>query len=691
MFQQLISILAFSLVALAAFGVGRPVLRGLGVGQEDRLSAGVWSIALGLIVAAMFLMGLGLLGGLYAPAIGAMTAAAACWGAIELRRGCFGPHGGTEGGQSHFCGLLPQESGQSPASDTGEPAPPAWPTSPWWLLAGVGMAAAAAAIGSLVGALAPPTAGDALCYHLQLPKVFLAEHGFADLPYDENATFPLTAEMWFLWGLALDGGVSAQLVHWGLGVLLTLATVVLATPILGRPWAWIAGGVVLLTPGVNNQMTAPLNDVALAAFTTLSLAAWYRAAVDEDDGRWFVVAGMAAGAALGTKYIAGLFALAVAATWLWAMARHPQHRWRLLRGAAVVAVVAASIGGPWYLRAAWHRGNPLYPFLGEVFSAEARGGQSPFRGQGRENWDSPREGLPATLPASKSPLGRGLAAMAAAPWHVTMHPERFGGRGHQLGVLLAASAAGLLFCRRLRGLGTLLAVTAVYCVVWFLLRQNVRFLFPAAPLLAVATVWVWIEMGRFPRAPRWMAAAVYVLVVVAMAAAPLRRAREQVGVATGLVSRSDYLAEHEPTWPAAVVANAELPRDAHILSQDYRAFYFDRRTTRESIYRRRTHYDRQIGDPGEFGRTLRRAGFTHLLVAESVGGDGAAFDPTLRRLAERQWATDAAGQLRVLADYRFHDCSGAVRRYRLVALEQESAEQTPRRERPLHDLVDGAE
>ena len=30
----------------------------------------------------------------------------------------------------------------------------------------------------------------------------------------------------------------------------------------------VAGAVVLLVPGVNNQMTAPLNDVALAVLTT---------------------------------------------------------------------------------------------------------------------------------------------------------------------------------------------------------------------------------------------------------------------------------------------------------------------------------------------------------------------------------------------------------------------------------------
>ena len=97
---------------------------------------------------------------------------------------------------------------------------------------------------------------------------------------------------------------------------------------------------VVLTPGVNNQMTAPMNDVGLAVMTTLALAAWFRAAVNEENRRWFLLAGLAGGGALGTKYIAMVFALAVAATCVWAWWRHPRRRHLLLEGAAVVSVVA---------------------------------------------------------------------------------------------------------------------------------------------------------------------------------------------------------------------------------------------------------------------------------------------------------------------------------------------------------------
>jgi hypothetical protein len=643
MIHQFFSVFAFCGLVTAVFGLGRPMLRGLKVGQDDRLSVLVWSMALGLLAAGLGLLGFGLLGILYRPVIFAATVLACFWGVAEMVRAYMKT--------AEQEGLLP---GEDAFEESIEPIDStAWSCPAGWLLGAMFLAAGAACVGSLIGALAPPTAGDALCYHLELPKAFLAEHRIAYLPNHDNSTFPLFAEMWYLWALALDGGVCAQLVHWGLGLLLALATVVLASPILGRPWGWIAGALVVLIPGVSNQMTAPLNDVALAAFTTLAMAAWWQAVVGREEGRrWFVLAGLMAGGALGTKYVALLFAVAVAATWIWHLVRQPERRRFLLEGAATVAVVAASVGGTWYVRAAWHRGNPVFPFFSEVF----------------DRGEAAAADLQETLPESKSPLGRGPVGLATAPWQTTMHPEQFGGRGHQLGVVFLAVVPGLLFCRRLRGLGLLLATALAYGVGWYLLRQNVRFLFPVVPLFCVVTVWVWTEIRRFPRHARWAAGVALAGMVAGLAAIPLVRTGDQWAVAVGRESREDYLGRHEPTYPAAAVFNALRRPNDRILSQDYRAFYFDGQVTRENIYRRYTHYDQTIKEPAELSRRLREAGFTYLLLAETIAGNGIQYDPTLSRLADAQLASESAGELRPLTEYEYHDCDGAVRRYRLVAI-----------------------
>ncbi|MBN1587899.1 MAG: glycosyltransferase family 39 protein [Pirellulales bacterium] len=643
--EQFVSILTLATLILAAYGAGRPAVRGLRVAEGDTLTATVWSLAVGLVIWGSALAVLGLAGGLSRPLIVTVSLAAAFWGLIEVA----------------LVYLKAVERRTEPAaSDVDDDVSPGG-TVPAWLKRGVLILAIVAVTGSLIGALAPPTAGDALCYHLELPKRFLEAGSLVYLPYHDNSTFPLLVEMWYLWALALGNAVTAQLMHWAVGVLFALATVVLARPILGRRWAVLAGAVAVLTPGVNNQMTAPMNDVALAVFAALCLAAWWRAVVDDEGFGWLILSGVAAGGALATKYLAMVFGVGVAVSWLWMLARRRDRRRLLLGGAAVVAVVAAGVSGLWYVRAAWHRGNPVYPFFSQAFANGQLGAETV-----------------ATLPEGKSPLGRGPVGLLTAPWQLTMHPERFDDRGHQLGVLFLAVLPGLCLARRLRGLGTLLVVGAVYVVVWYFLRQYSRFLFPVVPILSVAVVWVWMEMRRFPRGALACAIGVQAVILAVFAFNSMDRSKQALAVAIGVESREDYLTRCEPTFGVATLANLMLRPGERILSQDCRLFYFDAPIMQEKVFRRARHYERAVTEPGDLSRVLRQAGFTHLLLAENNSARGERFDSTLARLAQQDPTTEPLVRCRAM------DADGAVRCYRLVKLGDQYPVSASRRETERH-------
>lgn len=628
--ENALSLLTAVTICLASFGIGAPLLRTLRLAGDDRLSNAVWSLALGATAWGAWLTLLGLLGLLYAPLIGFCTMLAGFWGLGEAAQALYLWRDETlfqYGPDVSWVRRLP-------------------PTPAHRLAAVMAVAAVVACGGALVSALAPPTAGDALCYHLELPKVFLQQHGLTAPPYDDNATYPLLVEMWFLWALALDGPVAAQLVHWLLGLLLGLATVELAAPVLGRSWAFVAGAVTLLIPGVTNQMTAPLNDAALAAYTTLAVAAWRRGLADDDSPRWTVAAGLMFGAALSIKYVAGVLIAALAMTTAILAWRNPARRRALGESLLTIAVVAVSVAGPWYVRAAWHRQNPVYPFLSSVFGQPGPQGDS----------------------TAKRPLGWRPEQLLAAPWQVTMQPERFGGRGHQLGPLLLATLPALLVARRLRGLRELLLLAAAFIVPWYALRQNSRFLLPVVPLLCTAVVWGLMETARWPAAARRALATTLAVLLAACVALPWVRARDQAAVALGLESRTSYLQRREPTFRAAALANAMLTPGDRLLSQDYRSFYFQMPVVRENIYRRRTAYDRGLPAAGPVQHCLRQQGFTHVLLAETAGPRGIVFDDTLQRLVDQGPEPPVSGGPICLTDYRFADADGQERRYRLLML-----------------------
>lgn len=629
------SLLTLAWLNLAAFSVGWPVARSLRLGA-DRFTVAVWGVALGWVAAGLGLTVLGLIGFLTPGVIGVATMAAGFGGLsfMALAAGVADSSDEFEPSDSS------SEKGNLPALDSDAVEPPSAR-----LAFAVALVVLLAMGGSLAGALVPPTAGDALCYHLDLPKRFLADGQISCLPFNDNATFPLLSEMWYAWALAVDGEVAAQLIHWEMGLLFALASVLLASPILGRTWAVVVGAVVLLVPGVTNQMTAPLNDVALAAMTTLALAAWWRAVIEEESPRWLIAAGIAAGAAMGIKYVAILFFAALGLVWLALLMRRAEYRGRFLKQASAIAAVSILVGGVWYARAFWHRGNPVYPFFQSQIAADA------------ESLDS------------KKPLGRHPAALAASPWLVTVEPERFGGRGHQLGLVFLVMIPGIAVVRRLRGLGILLGLAAVYWCGWFYLRQNVRFLFPILAPLACGAVWTWSELRRAPPFPRAVIGAILAGSVGLGVLLPLARCRDSWRVPFGLESREHYLSRCEPSYPIAMAANQVLDGRSHVLTEDYRTFYFTPQMTRESVFRRETGYDLQIDSPGRLSATLRANGFSYVLLAETCNAptDRAPDDNILTRLVASEWQKNPEAY-RLLAENRFPMADGSTRRFRLLAI-----------------------
>ena len=671
------SLMSLVLIVLAVDALGRPLSRAWPITSPSGSVAAppwtqaTWRICLGLVAAGCVLTGLAFVGLLQVPLIRVLTFAGAAMGAYGWWSGGFRP----------WPTMLRSETalGFDAQNALAQLSPGMQPSQPLRLaLAGL---FAAAALGSLVVALAPPIDGDALCYHLALPKYYLDAGGFRHLPYHDNSTFPLLVEMLFAWGLALDGGVTAQLIHWLFGWLLAGATCLLALDVFASPggagqgsrkfdtlgWAMVAAIVAVLTPAVTNQMTAALNDLALAVFTTFALVAWRQAtqpAIDSDavserpHEKWsvgFVAAGLMAGAALSTKYLALLFAAAMAAMWLAQLVWDRAGRVKLIAGAAVVAVVAAGVAGPWYARAAALRGNPVYPFFGEVFGTAG----------------------PMTDRPDKRPLQIEAADIAAASWRMTMQPEAFGGRGNQLGVLFLAALPGVCLVRRLPRLWPVLGVAAVYLMLWYVMRQNLRFLVPVVPLLAVAVAAAWQATARFGGLPGWLFSLAALAALAFNSAQAVGRARGEVAVALGLESREAYLARHEPTYQAATFAATQLPPDARILSQDYRQFHFPCEVTQENVYRRESNYPDVLTDGTPLAEHLRAAGFTHLLLmdvqrskvrhstklsrlVEAAGG--AAEDPATNQ------AVNEETPLRTVLEYEHRGTGGERRRYRLVEI-----------------------
>ncbi len=419
----------------------------------------------------------------------------------------------------------------------------------------------------------------------------------------------------------------------------------LARPSLGRR-AWWAGAIVLLAPAVSNGMSAPLNDVALAAFGTAAVFAWVRL-LDRPSIAAAAVAGVFAGLAAGVKYPALiLFVLLVAATAFQRLRErpkgdmHPRRSWLALT--AIYAAVAIAVGGCWYLRAYLHTGNPVYPFFRQVFGGA---------------------GLDEVLDPIKRPL-------AVTPWKLllalgplTLQPDRFDSFSHQFGPIFLLFLPVALMERLPRRVLGLAALAYLFLMLCLTQRQSMRFVLIALGPLAIAVAQgasAWCDRRTVPAR---LLMGVLLAALGLEAGLALARSRHMLGLVAGRESAESLLARREPTYVVGRWAGRNLPATAHLIGQDHRGFYIPRPYTMELAHRRRTGLGRHGESSAEIVARLRESGFTHLMLCPPVPETAIEFDPTLGCLL----APWLAGRVPVYRE-DLTDGDGVLRRYAIYDL-----------------------
>ncbi|MHB1557056.1 MAG: ArnT family glycosyltransferase, partial [Isosphaeraceae bacterium] len=327
-------------------------------------------------------------------------------------------------------------------------------------------------LGTAAVATAPVTDGDALCYHLQVPKVFLAAHAAGFDPDLHETIYPLATELLYAIALEFRGPIACRWIPWFLGLALAASVTAMARPGL-KNRAWWAGAIVLLAPAISNGMSAPLNDVALAAFGASAILAWTRL-LDRPSVGSAVVAGLLAGLAAGVKYPA-LVLIALMGGWLLVLAlrewrrtasatlENPRIPW--LRLAAIYAGVAILAGGWWYFRAFLYTGNPVYPFFRQMFGGA---------------------GLDEVLDPIKRPMPVTAWNLLTSLVPLTLQPDRFDSFSHQFGPVFLLFLPMALLERPGRRVLGLAALGYLFLMLCLTQRQSMRFVLIALAPMSVA-------------------------------------------------------------------------------------------------------------------------------------------------------------------------------------------------------------
>jgi hypothetical protein len=471
---------------------------------------------------------------------------------------------------------------------------------------------AAGALAVLAGAvllqgLAPPTDYDGLLYHLVAPKAFLDAGAIVYLPHNFSANLPAFGEMLFAPGLAGGSDRMPQLLHGLAGALSVALTYLLGRRCFSRQIAFRASVALAATPLIPFLATRAYIDLFTLVF---SLVAIFGALVWQSTGRrpWVGLAGVAAGFALSTKYAALslLLVLGVAFVLAPALARpSATGRWPAVGrglGAALAFGAAALVASvPWYARQVAVLGNPVWPMY--------------FGGR---DWDAVRvEQL--TYFVGHYGVGRTLQAWLLLPWHVYWESWRFGHVPESYPPLVAwAAPLALLWpFPPAAPVVWLLGSAAGLCAIWAQGWQDLRFLLPAYPLLALlGTAGLAGALARFRSGDAVVAALVAGLAMIA-AGREVVRAADALGVVSGREPEASYLRRRLPDQRAIEVLNAQVPAGSAVLFLgDGQIWYCRPRCLPDPAHDNLLQWFVRPGSAEAALAGLRAAGVSHILLSK---------------------------------------------------------------------------
>ncbi|GAB6052604.1 hypothetical protein JCM17960_14240 [Magnetospira thiophila] len=458
----------------------------------------------------------------------------------------------------------------------------------------------------LAEALSPPADADTLAYHFNAPKLFLERGSLLFILRPLDGAIPYLTQMTFLPVLALGGERAMTLWTMATGWAAGALVYILVREVLTRNWGLALALIFLTLPAVIYGAGTGQVEVRMTLFALLSGWAVARA-LSTGNPRFALLAGLATGFYIGSKYIGLLFAAVCGIALLM------QKRW-FLHG-LLFGLAALAMGSQWYVWNAVHTGDPFFPMLFQWLGRDDlvlwTQAQNDFFGQ---NF------LKNERVFDRTPLN-----FLLYPFLVTLDaPAATEGRRIGLGpfglVLLPFALAGVwAFRARLRNsaVSTYALLALLFYVLWFFSgpSQRVRHLLTVFPFLMICFTVAAVRFTdtRQLRAP--LLAAMVAVIALQFAGATVFGLK-YVRYVLGSETREAYLTRSLSGYSVVPWINAHLSKsDLLFHSERQIMYYLDIPNLFVSPYTQGVvDLAPTAKEPQEFLDALHTLGVTHLLL-----------------------------------------------------------------------------
>lgn len=389
-------------------------------------------------------------------------------------------------------------------------------------------------------ALAPPVDTDEIYQHLALPKLMLNTGGLVGGMLTPDGSRPVPLHLNYAALLAFGGPAGPKLFHLGLALLLFAEVQRLGERLAPRA-GW--GALALLAGSYTVLRELGLADNNLPA----ALMCLYALRAQLDDAPWRMA--LFSGLAMSIKYTA---APVVFGLFLCDLIQR-----RDLKRSALGTALALGLVAPWWLRNLLEGLHPLFPYAG---------------------WPAGERFVFAYI--ERYGMGRDLLSMLTLPWNATLHGDPtkyqgFLGRVSPLGLAAAPGMALAAWRARTRpAFAVVLGTAACAWLGWTLGAHWLRYLLPAAPLLALA---VGLGVSQLPQWGQALSLGVALIGLPSNLRPALEQALPLAQVSLGDGQAERLLVEEVPGYSAVQWVNEEAPANARIaLTFAWAGYYLDK-------------------------------------------------------------------------------------------------------------------
>ena len=417
---------------------------------------------------------------------------------------------------------------------------------------------------AFVASLAPPIAKDTLLYHFSVPKAFIAQHSNAFIEGNIASYLALGTEMHALWAMLLGNIVSPRAGEAAAGVTTFLFFPLLLAAVFGwareldisRSWSLVAVLMVAAIPTAFHVASSGYTDLSLALYISLavySLCRWWRTTVIAP----LVFAAIFLGGALAVK-LTTLFVIAAFALIILLRGRGEVKAGKIVLTGFGALLLAGVIASPWYLRNWSATGSPVFPFYMSIWKGEAKG------------WDVERSNLFQGMNSQYGGAAEQPVNYLTAPLRLSLAAQPEDANLYD-GVLGAAFLIGLplliwaLWRKRLAPEVVIAAgVAGVIYLFWLFSSQQMRYLLPLIPLLAIAIAGSAEKVGELSIRRAWMYVGIAASAFGILTSAAWFSQKAPLRVALGGETRDQYLTRNLDYYPFYRAINQDTAGDAKI-------------------------------------------------------------------------------------------------------------------------------